>query len=171
MGASFTVRRLNERDWDAFRELRLEALRTDPLAFGSTLEKESAYPSAKWQDWCRRGARDRSEATFVAVDSSGYLVGMVGAFTHENAPHLWGMWVRPDWRRRGVAKQLVTTLLDWIDQHASPRPAVLDIYPSQEGAVRLYTSLGFVFTGVETPVDHDPSSITRQMVRRRPVHH
>lgn len=169
MGASFTVRRLRESDWEAFRELRLEALRTDSFAFGSTLDKESAYPAARWQDWCRRGARDRNEATFVAVDPTGHMVGMVGAFTRENAPEVWGMWVRPDWRSRSVARQLVTALLDWIDQLASPNPAVLDVNPSQEGAVRLYTSFGFAFTGVEKPLGHDPSAITRQMVRRRPV--
>ena len=166
-----TIRRIHERDWEAFRELRLESLRTDPLAFGSTIARESAYPTAQWQDWCRRGACHRKEATFVAVDASGHLVGMVGAFNSENAPHVWGMWVRPDWRRRDVAKRLVITLLDWIDQLASPRPAVLDVNPSQEGAVRLYSSLGFTFTGVEHPLRHGTSAITREMVRRPPRHH
>lgn len=171
MKLGFTVRRIRNNDWEAFRELRLDSLRTDPLAFGSTLDRESAYPPAQWQDWCRRGASDPKEATFVAVDSSGHLIGMAGVFTREDSPNLWGMWVHPDWRRQGMARRLVLTLLDWIDQLPTTRPTVLDVNPLQQGAVSLYISLGFEFTGVEKSLGHDPSATTRQMVRRRPIHH
>lgn len=163
----FTVRRLREGEWEGFRGLRLAALRTDPMAFGSTLERESAYPVARWQDWCRRGSDAKEEATFVAVSSSDQLVGMVGAFTARGTLHVWGLWVRPDWRRQSVAKQLVSALLDWIDQIPGERSTTLDVNPSQAGAVHLYASKGFVFTGSEEPLGHDPPAITRQMVRPR----
>lgn len=169
MTSGLTLRRLRDSEWEAFRELRLASLRTDPLAFGSTVEKESAYPIAKWQDWCRRGASSESEATFVAVDLSGRLVGMVGAFTKDETPQVWGMWVHPTWRRQGVAKQLMRALLDWIDQLAEKSSTVLDVNPSQESAVRLYTSLGFAFTGLEEPLGHDPPAVCRQMVQCRPA--
>jgi hypothetical protein len=38
----FTIRRLGSSDADAFRLIRLEGLRNDPEAFGSTFEKESS---------------------------------------------------------------------------------------------------------------------------------
>lgn len=163
------MHRLLRDEWEDFRELRLESLRTDPLAFESTLDRESAYPPAKWQDWCRRGATSEKEATFVAVDLSGRLVGMAGAFTKEGPPIVWGMWVRPTWRKQGVATRLMGALLDWIDQLAEKGLTVLDVNPSQEAAVRLYTSLGFTFTGAEESLGHDPPAVARQMVRRRPV--
>ncbi len=161
----FTVRRLRESDWRDFRELRLAALRTDPLAFGSTLEQESGYPEDRWRDWCRGGSTGRREATYVALDSSGARIGMVGAFTAQGTLHLWGMWVRPEWRRRGVGRRLVRTLLRWIDRLPSRDPILLDVNPSQGEAVRLYLELGFTFTGVEEPLGHDPPSVIRQMTR------
>jgi GNAT superfamily N-acetyltransferase len=164
----FTVRRVRASEWREFRELRLDALRTDPLAFGSTLERESAYAEDRWQDWCRRGATGAREATFVALDSSGRWVGMVGAFSAEGTPHLWGMWVRPGSRRGGVGGRLVKALLQWIARWPSRPPVLLDVNPSLEGAVRLYVELGFTFTGVEAPLGHDPPGVVRQMVRRGP---
>lgn len=166
MKPEITVRRLRESEWMGFRSLRLAALRTDPLAFGSTLARESAYTEEKWQDWCRDGATGEQNATFVAEDRSGDLVGMAGTFAAEGTPHVWGMWVRPEWRSRGVGRRLVDALLGWIDRGAPGRPVLLEVNPSQVAAVGVYFGRGFRFSGIEKPLGHDPPAIVRQMVRR-----
>jgi hypothetical protein len=43
-GSRFAIRRLGPGDVEAFRLIRLEGLRNDPEAFGSTFEKESSEP-------------------------------------------------------------------------------------------------------------------------------
>jgi ribosomal protein S18 acetylase RimI-like enzyme len=166
MAARLTVRRLREDEWQAFRSLRLAALRTDPLAFGSTLDRESAYTEEKWRDWCREGATGDRNATFVAVDPSGELLGMVGTFSVEGTPHVWGMWTRPKRRNQGIGRQLMVDLLDWIGQKAPGCPIILDVNPGQAAAVRIYTASGFEFNGIEKPLGHDPPALARQMIRR-----
>lgn len=161
-----TVRRLREEEWLAFRDLRLDALRTDPLAFGSTLDRELAYPEAKWRQWCGDGATGERNATFVAAIVSGELVGMVGTFVTEGSPHVWGMWTRPEWRRRGVGRRLMDSVLSWIHQYMPGQPTILDVNPSQAAAVRIYEALGFRFTGDEEPLGHHAPACVRQMVRR-----
>ena len=42
--ADVEIRRLGSNDAELFRDIRLEALRCDPDAFGSTFEAESANP-------------------------------------------------------------------------------------------------------------------------------
>jgi GNAT superfamily N-acetyltransferase len=166
MTPEFRVRRLREEEWLSFRELRLRALKTDPSAFGSTFAKEAAYPDRKWQDWCRKGALGEDETTFVATDRSGRLVGMAGTFTDGGVPHVWGMWVRPECRRKSVARELMASIVGWYEGRRTPNPLLLDVNPSLEAAVRLYSSLGFEFNGVTQPLGHDPPAIARQMARR-----
>lgn len=166
MPQEITIYRLREHEWPAFRDLRLDALRTDPLAFGSTFDRESAYSESKWQNWCRDGATGKQNATFVAADPSGGLIGMVGAFVAEGTPHVWGMWTRPEWRHQGIGRRLLESLLDWLHQNLPGRHIVLEVNPSQVAAVRIYSAMGFRFNGVESPLGHDPPACVRQMVRR-----
>ena len=42
-------------DWQALRDIRLEALRDAPAAFGSTYEREVLRGEARWRDWISRG--------------------------------------------------------------------------------------------------------------------
>ena len=160
------VRRLRGPEWKAFRDLRLDALKSDPMAFGSSFDRESAYSTQKWEAWCRDGATGNRNATFVAAAPSGKLVGMVGVFLAEGSPHVWGMWIHPTWRNRGVGRNLMVRLLAWLDKCSPDRPVILDVNPSQAAAAGIYTALGFRFNGVEEPLGHDPPAVVRQMVRR-----
>lgn len=168
MEAGAVVRRLRSEEWPAFRKLRLDALTKDPLAFGSTTAREAAYPEERWREWARRGAVEPREATFVAASPKGSLVGMVGIFTSEDGPVLWGMWVEPTWRNRGIGRELLTAVLDWIDRGPPDSRVTLEVNPDQTSAVRIYSANGFRFTGTEHPLTHSPPAIVRQMTRTRP---
>jgi ribosomal protein S18 acetylase RimI-like enzyme/catechol 2,3-dioxygenase-like lactoylglutathione lyase family enzyme len=159
------VRRLRADEWRAFRDLRLDSLRSDPLAFGSTYERESVYAKEKWEGWCRDGAAGGRAVTFVAVSPSEELVGMVGAYFAEGTPHVWGMWTRPAWRNQGIGRHLMERLLAWLERYRSARTIRLDVNPTQVAAVRLYSTLGFRFRGVPVPLGHHPPAVCHPMVR------
>src|SRR5688572_32375883 len=57
---------------------------------------------------------------------------------------LWGVYVHPDWRGRGVARAIVTRALE--DAAALPgiRKVLLGVNAANQPAVALYESLGFV---------------------------
>lgn len=163
------TRRLREEEWREFRELRLAALEADPLAFGSTRAREAEYPDERWQDWARRGSTADREATFVAVEPAGRLVGMAGAFAKSGSPQLWGMWVRPTHRGQGIGAQLMDALLAWADRAFPGSPAFLEVNPEQTRAVVIYRARGFEFTGIEEPLGHHAPAVVRQMVRPAPT--
>jgi len=164
----FVIHRISVDYWKEFRTLRLDALRTDPLAFGSTVERESAYTDDRWREWTRRGAEGEREATFIATGGTDGLVGMTGVFTVDRECHLWGMWVHPRQRGRGIGGRLLDATLEWIDRAGPESRVVLDVNPDQARAVALYRSRGFQFTEKETALGHDAPAIVRQMVRRGP---
>ncbi len=162
------VRRLSVSDRERFRALRLEALTTDPRAFGSNYERERAYPAEKWEGWVTGGASGTDQATFLAVDGSGDPFGMVGVFSHEGSPHIWGMWVRPDHRGQGWGKTLLAECLRWVEGVFPGQEVFLEVNPEEKAAVRTYLRSGFAFNGISQPLGHwDPPQSAHQMVRKR----
>ena len=56
------VRATTMTDWQALREIRLQALRDAPDAFGSTYAREAAFGEDEWR---RRATRDGSFIAFL----------------------------------------------------------------------------------------------------------
>jgi ribosomal protein S18 acetylase RimI-like enzyme len=159
------IRRVQESDLDAYRTLRLTSLKVDPLAFGSTWEKEAQYDTARWVDRVLRGSASASEAAWVAEAEGGRLVGMNGAALLEGSFHVFGMWVDPEYRGRGVGGALLDALLRWTESRDRTTAVVLSVNPTQLTAVRLYLSRGFRPTGVVEPLGHTPGAVVHEMRR------
>jgi ribosomal protein S18 acetylase RimI-like enzyme len=165
MAPEVEVRRVRADEWRAFRELRMAALKADRLAFGSTLERELAYPQARWEEWVPRGATSTREATFVAATTSRQLVGMAGAFAEETHFSVWGMWVNPAWRGRGLGEELLRATLGWVESRRPGSEVHLEVNPQQESAVRIYRKNGFRYVGPEQPLGHHPPAVVMPMAR------
>ncbi|HEY4950397.1 MAG TPA: GNAT family N-acetyltransferase [Candidatus Acidoferrales bacterium] len=99
----------------AYREIRLEALRGNPEAFGSTYEAESVRPLAHFSE---RVASCPVFGAFSGVE----LVGMAGFLGREGAKdahkgYLWGMYVQPGARNAGVGRKLAEAVIDYARQN------------------------------------------------------
>lgn len=149
-GPEAAVRRLVPADAAAHRALMLEAFTRHPEAFTSTAEERAALPLEWWQ---ARLAPASREALFGAFDGDR-LAGTVGlafeprARTRHKAL-LFGMYVAPEHRARGLGGRLVDAALD----HARATPGVelvqLTVTEHNVAALELYRSRGFVEWGVE----------------------
>lgn len=130
----------------------LEAYAAHPDAFTSTVAEREKRPPAWWKARLS-DEPDTARLVLGAFDGST-LVGVVGLSfeRRERARHkatLFGMYVRPPWRGRGIGRQLVVAALT----HACKRPGVrviqLTVTEGNVPAVALYESCGFVRFGVE----------------------
>ena len=83
--------------------MRLAALRDAPSAFGMTLAEASAETDAQWRE---RAARVPC-AYVLAFDASEAVGLAAGVLTAGGEYHLMAMWVRPQWRGKGIAAALV----------------------------------------------------------------
>src|SRR5579863_1477813 len=143
--SSIQVRRLAPSEGAAYREIRLEALRSSPEAFGSTYEAESVRPLAHFSE------RVASCPVFGAFRDAE-IVGMAGFLGREGAKdahkgYLWGMYVRVSARNAGVGRKLAQAVIDYARQHVEVLQ--LDVVRENETARRLYARLGFVEYGIE----------------------
>lgn len=166
---SHRIRRIRTADRDRFRALRLEALATDPSAFGSTFARESEYPDSRWDEWVQQGAESPDAEIWLAETLDGSLLGMIGWFRSagDDRAYLWGMWVHPSVRGGGVGAALLDAVLAGRDADASLRELQLSVNPAQVAATRLYRSRGFRPTGGTEPLAHTPGLVTEEMVRPR----
>jgi len=139
------IRRLMPADAARYRELRLEGLRCNPEAFGSTYETESVQPLSSFSK------RLAGSAVFGAFRGAE-LLGIAGFAVRNGLKEahkglLWGMYVRPDARKAGVGRRLVEAVIDFARQRVELLQ--LSVVSDNEQARRLYASLGFVEYGVE----------------------
>jgi RimJ/RimL family protein N-acetyltransferase len=160
-----TIRRVRGEEWPALRDLRLLALRTDPMAFGSTLAQSEQYDEAVWRERALRGATAPNSTQWVAVDGKGSLVGSIVISEIEGRVQVFGMWLAPEYRSRGIGGRLLDTALDWSGETFPGLPVILEVNPRQESALRLYASRGFVATGATRPLEHTPDQLVQEMVR------
>lgn len=144
------VRLLTADDAQAYRQLRLEALRLAPTAFGSSYEEEVARDPAASVERIAPTANTRVFGAF----RDELLVGTVGLRRQSgnkgrHKAFVWGVYVTPAARGHGIARRLMTRALE--EARTLPGLARVNIAVSaaNEPARRLYESLGFEVYGLE----------------------
>ncbi|MGJ4998060.1 N-acetyltransferase family protein [Bradyrhizobium sp. HKCCYLS3077] len=141
MRPDVVVRQLRADDVIAFKALRLAALQTEAEYIGSTFELEKNVDMTPWL----------GEAHVLGALRDGDLVGTAGLSflngTKQHIGRLWGVYVRRDLRRRGVARLLLNALLGVARSRIEL--VQLTVVSGNESARRLYESTGFDVFGVQ----------------------
>lgn len=138
-----TIGNLPEDEWKRLKEIRLEALKTDPIAFGSSYEEEKERPESYW--------RSRIPGAIVAFDGEK----VVGLMSYKDEDRLktkhksgiYAVYVSPEYRGKGVGKKLLTEALNRIKTNINIIKINLTVNPLQTSAVKLYESFGFKAVG------------------------
>jgi RimJ/RimL family protein N-acetyltransferase len=144
------VRRLAVEEIAAMQALRREALAAEPLAFGATVQDDLALDTAHVE----RSLADPSTAAIFAAFAARAPVGMVGLvrMTREKVQHralVWGMFVRPAYRGRGLAAMLLEAAVSHARGWSGVRQVQLSVTAPSAAARRLYERAGFTVWGCE----------------------
>jgi len=154
-----SIRPVTEADAAALGDLRLEALRDHPDAFGAAYETHVGQPVAFWIDWLRDRIGEQAGTIQIAV-AGGTLVGMTAL--HRGRPPkghhsgvIWGVYVRPGWRGSHLADRLIEACVEWAKSH-DMRIVRLAVVTTNTAAIRCYARCGFTVYGVEPQaLQHD----------------
>jgi ribosomal protein S18 acetylase RimI-like enzyme len=143
------IRILTAADAELYRGIRLEGLRLNPEAFGSSYEEEMQYSVEVF----RSRLDSESSYTYGAFDGA-LLVGVVtlvpeGKRKMVHRATIYAMYVTPGVRGRGVGKALVQSAVDMARELGKIEQIYLAVVSSNVPAKRLYASLGFKIYGVD----------------------
>ncbi len=139
------IRILGADDVEAFKRIRLEALRLEPSAFASSFDEWAALPDDEWR------RRLLADPVFLAFDDSepvaimGLLRQRAGKMAHRATIIM--VYVRGEKRGTGLARDLLNHVVDYARQHGI-RQLELTASAENPGAINFYRNAGFAQAGL-----------------------
>lgn len=139
------IRQLKQNDWQAWKNIRLRALKEEPQSFYSSYEEEILQNDEKFKN-------DLAAHDIFGAWLEDELVGCAGFFVHNllKAKHkgsLYSMFVSKDVRGKKIGEKILKAIID----HAKTKVLQLHlmVVVSNEAAIKLYLKYGFKIYGTE----------------------
>ena len=151
-----TIRPAVVADAPALFELRRQALRNHPEAFSSDQTREDA----RGVDFWAQRIEDVADSVIYVAAAGPDLVAMTGVYRESQAKlhHLaavWGVYVQPEYRGRGLATQMIDAGIAWARER-DVLMLKLAVVTTNTAAIRCYVRAGFRVYGVEPKaLQHD----------------
>jgi ribosomal protein S18 acetylase RimI-like enzyme len=140
---------LSPEDYREFRQIRLEALKTDPDAFGALHADACRRTDEEWKEWVS-SAIVPGRKNIVVAEENGLPIAMCGFGLSDedpNAGFLWGMFVSRNHRRKQCGERLLREAEDWVSANGGKRITACVAAPN-ENAFLFYRKNGYTIGSV-----------------------
>ena len=160
------VRPATVNEWKAWKELRLKALQDSPQSLGELYADAAKKTDDEWKGKMQEVASSSIADTLFAIIGE-QPVGMMYVFVRndqKNTGGIGGLWVSSEHRQQGIGKDLVLAALDWLTKKHLKRVTFWNNKDNPTSSA-FYEKIGFVYSGVEKPLESDPSFTIGEMVK------
>ena len=152
--------------WAEYKDLRLESLRTDPQASGSSYENTLLHPDVVWQGRLEAViGSDKNWLLFAEEEST--LIGMIGASREDATANVCSVHVAKPARGRGISKLLLAHVIDRITKSGPVESVQLTVNKDQTPALTLYRIFGFEIVSSEEALLGDGLMHTEYVLQKR----
>lgn len=144
MGARDAVHALTAKHAAAYVDLRRRALETDPLAFAIPVEADPGLSLGAVESALAELPREAPPCILGAFAVS--LVGVVGVLREpgaRNRARIWGFYVTPEYRRRGIGQSLLSAAYDRARRVPGVDQLVARVPTTSAACIRLLEHFGF----------------------------
>lgn len=145
------IKNINREQANEFWKLRLEALQSNPEAFGSSYEDNVHTPM---NEVILKINNEPDNYILGAFTENNELMGIAG-FRREQGMKvrhkgmIWGVYVSPTHRGKGIARELMQEILHRGTEIEGLQQIQLSVVTANHAAAEQYKRLGFVTYGVE----------------------
>jgi RimJ/RimL family protein N-acetyltransferase len=154
LGAKLTeyiIRAATKEDAEAFKALRLRALKNNPEAFGSSYEERSKQDIDFFR---RRIPEENSDNLLLFVEKDSNLVGMMGfvrvdSLKSNHKAFIWGVYIDSEARGNGLGRKMMTQIMNHARHIEGLRQVQLGVATNNTAALKLYQSFAFTIWGTE----------------------
>ncbi len=136
--------------WKEYKELRINGLENDPIAFTPDLEETLKDTEENWRNRLQNNLN--GERVLIFAEHDGKLVGCgnITLYEMERFKHnvnFDGLYVRPEYRGRGIGEKLVKERLERAEKMPKVTQVFTEIFSSQIASIDLHKKLDFVEVG------------------------
>ena len=138
-----TIRRLKPGEAGLYRELRLQALRESPEAFGTSLADALARDDQSWIDQAEASTAGPDRATWMVIaERPAGLAALYRDATDPGVGELIQMWVAPEMRGGQVAAELLGAIFRWAGENGFSQVRA-EVMAGNARALGFYRKCGF----------------------------
>jgi len=135
--------RLPVKRWREYRDIRLEALKSEPLSFGRSYSEAVNIPAKEW----KRNLND-GRGYFLFAEEKGKLIGLarLNFNSLKKGKHRAGItevFVKKEFRGRKVGFELITGAIKQIKKRRDMKRIDIGVLESAPKAFLLYKQIGF----------------------------
>ncbi len=105
------------------------------------INKRSFQEETKsWEDKIKNNSKSR----FWVAKYESKVIGFTSAFRKENTNNIGGFYILPQYQRKGIGKQLLRKVLDWVGVE---KEIHLEVVEYNTKAINFYKKFGFIENG------------------------
>jgi RimJ/RimL family protein N-acetyltransferase len=152
MPKNLMIRRIGLGEADRFKRMRLASLKEAPYAFSSTYDAARLRNDESWREQADSSALGSDRATFFAFadDAPVGIAAVYRLSDKKETGELIQMWVAPEQRGKGVARDLLNAIFRWAGENGF-RTVIAKVTNGNDRAQKFYRKYGFVLEGREAP--------------------
>jgi ribosomal protein S18 acetylase RimI-like enzyme len=139
-----SIRRIRPGEGLLFKDLRLAALKESPSAFSSTYGSAIHRSRESWSEQADSTATGTDRCTFLAFadESPMGIAAIYRDKRKQEEGEILQVWVAPDYRGSGAARELLDTVLRWCAENGIRRVSAT-ITRGNDRALKFYRKYGF----------------------------
>ncbi|MFV0606139.1 MAG: GNAT family N-acetyltransferase [Niabella sp.] len=138
---NFYIKALTLNELDAYKRIRLQALKTDPQSYCNSFEKEA---SMSQEAWVQRISNP--EGIIFGLYHAEELIGITAILIEEHCVgHLTHSYIQKQYRGLGLSKQLFTARMQWAKEKGVQK-LIINHRKNNLASKAAIQSVGFRFT-------------------------